>query len=108
MSGPCIVIAPTTLLGNWYAEATKFTPELKLVYWAGSNRYASVEKLAQADLIITSYGLLLRDADILNQQDLHLIILDEAQAIKNSSSKISKIVFYLNFGICKGPTFLFP
>jgi non-specific serine/threonine protein kinase len=96
MKGPCLVVAPTSLLGNWFSEAAKFTPELKLVYWAGSKRHLSQGDLAGADLIITSYGLLLRDFELFNQQNIHLLILDEAQAIKNSRSKVSKIAFSLH------------
>jgi SNF2 family DNA or RNA helicase len=95
MQGPCLVVAPTSLLGNWFAEAAKFTPDLNCVYWAGSKRHQTKDDLSKADLIITSYGLLLRDAELLNQQNIHLLILDEAQAIKNARSKISKIAFTL-------------
>ncbi len=95
MDGPCMVVAPTSLLGNWFAEASRFAPELNLLYWAGSKRHLSQGLLARADLIITSYGLLLRDAELLNQQNIHLLILDEAQAIKNSRSKVSKLAFSL-------------
>ncbi|MCW9000030.1 MAG: DEAD/DEAH box helicase, partial [Kangiellaceae bacterium] len=93
MQGPCMVVAPTSLLGNWLAEANKFTPELNLVHWAGTRRQLQGERLRQADIIVTSYGLLLRDFAQLNQLPLHLLVLDEAQAIKNSRTKVSKIAF---------------
>jgi len=93
MVSPCMVVAPTSLLGNWLAEAKKFTPDLKLVHWAGNRRQQKSEQLSQADIIITSYGLLLRDFPLLNKLDLHLLVLDEAQAIKNSRAKVSKIAF---------------
>lgn|GEM_PF-862011 len=95
MQGPCLVVAPTSLLGNWFSEAAKFTPDLNLVYWAGSKRHLSQGDLSGADLIITSYGLLLRDFELFNRQNIHLLVLDEAQAIKNSRSKVSKIAFTL-------------
>ncbi|TQV89200.1 DEAD/DEAH box helicase [Aliikangiella coralliicola] len=96
MQGPCVVVAPTSLLGNWQAEAAKFTPELSIINWAGNQRHRLIEKLADVDLIITSYGLLLRDAEKLNQVGIHLLVLDEAQAIKNSRSKITRIAFEMS------------
>lgn len=96
LDGPCMVVAPTSLLGNWISEATKFTPELKVTYWAGRKRCISQTPLSDSDLVVTSYGILLRDAELLNQQNIYLLILDEAQAIKNASSKVTRIAFSMN------------
>ncbi|WP_196139922.1 DEAD/DEAH box helicase [Aliikangiella sp. G2MR2-5] len=96
MTTPAMVVAPTSLIGNWITEAAKFTPELNCMRWSGSQRHQNLERLKDSDLIVTSYGILLRDAALLNQLSLYMLILDEAQAIKNSSSKISKIAFSMS------------
>lgn len=91
--GPCLVVAPTSLLGNWLAESNQFTPQLKTLLWSGSKRHANQSQLSKVDLIITSYGLLMRDLELFNQQSIYLTVLDEAQAIKNVQSKISKAAY---------------
>ena len=95
MRDPVLIVAPTSLLGNWLAEAKKFTPDLSLLHWAGHRRRQNTERLTSADIIVTSYGLLLRDFPVLSKLELYLLVLDEAQAIKNSSAKVSKIAFAL-------------
>lgn len=96
MKSPAVVVAPTSLLGNWFAEAEKFTPDLKVLQWSGSKRQEFTEKLPQYDLIVTSYGVLLRDAEILDKLDLYLLILDEAQTIKNARSRIARLTYAMH------------
>ena len=96
MHAPVMVVAPTSLLGNWVAEANKFVPQLKLVQWYGSDREKKINALSHADVIVTSYGVLLRDAVMLNQLNLHLLVLDEAQTIKNARSKIARIAYAMS------------
>jgi len=96
MQGPCLVVVPTSLLGNWQTEAQRFTPQLKTLHWAGSQRKKQRHHLSKVDLIITSYGVLLRDFDLFHQLKIHLLILDEAQAIKNSRSKVATIACSLS------------
>ncbi len=91
LTTPCLIVAPTSLLGNWVSESRRFTPTLKVTRWSGTKRKQAQQKLAQSDIIITSYGLLLRDHDLLNKLNLFMIILDEAQTIKNAKSQVSKI-----------------
>ncbi len=93
LDSPILIVAPTSLLGNWAAESKRFTPELNVLEWAGGQRKSKVEQLSDADIIITSYGVLLRDFEKLNQLDLYYLILDEAQTIKNARSKISKVAY---------------
>jgi len=90
---PSMVVAPTSLLGNWAAEAARFTPDLKVVQWSGTRRHQLQAQLEEADLVITSYGLLLRDAALLNSLKLYLLILDEAQTIKNARSRIARLTY---------------
>ena len=89
---PSLVLAPTSVVGNWQAEAKKFTPKLKTLLLHGPNRREEFKKIPQAHLVITSYALLVRDFEELKGQDFHLIILDEAQYIKNPAAKVSQYV----------------
>ncbi len=87
---PCLVVAPTSLLFNWRREAETFAPDLKTMILHGPKRQARFETIREHDLVITSYGLLLRDASIHARQGYHLLVLDEAQAIKNVSARVSQ------------------
>jgi SNF2 family DNA or RNA helicase len=89
---PSLVIAPTSVTGNWQAEAKKFTPKLKTLHLHGPDRHEQFVRIPEAHLVITSYALLVRDFDRLKDQDFHLIILDEAQYIKNPVAKVSQRV----------------
>ncbi|MES2474519.1 MAG: DEAD/DEAH box helicase [Verrucomicrobiota bacterium] len=83
---PSLVIAPTSVVPNWAAEAEKFTPHLKVVTLQGKDRADDFRRIASADLVLTSYPLLNRDFEELRQQDWHCVVLDEAQYIKNPKS----------------------
>ena len=87
--GPALVITPPAVLGNWAAEAARFAPGLSLVVHHGPGR-ASGESLAKlaarTDLLLTTYGTAVRDADDLAAIDWARTIVDEAQTIKNPSS----------------------
>jgi len=89
---PCLVIAPTSLLPNWLQEIQKFAPSLQVMKLAGSKRSSLYSQLPNMDVIITSYGLALRDIIKLSHTRFHLLILDEAQVIKNTRSKITAAV----------------
>ena len=99
---PSLVVVPTSLLANWRREAAAFAPDLKVHVLHGPDRHAQFLRLAEIDLLITSYGLLIRDQEIYLNQQLHLLILDEAQAIKNPQTRASRIVRRLtsNHRIC--------
>ena len=89
---PCLVIAPTSLLFNWRAEARRFAPELDVLVLHGPKRKALFGWMGHSDLVLTSYPLLLRDGERLAGQPWHLLILDEAQAIKNPRARVSRQV----------------
>ncbi|MDF1711313.1 MAG: DEAD/DEAH box helicase [Akkermansiaceae bacterium] len=89
---PSLVLAPTSVVGNWKAEAKKFTPKLKTLLLHGPDRRTEFKKIPSVHLVITSYALLVRDFEQLNEQDYHLVILDEAQYIKNPAAKVSQNV----------------
>jgi hypothetical protein len=90
---PALVIAPPAVVGNWAAEAARFTPELRVVIHHGAGRAAPDEiaaEVADADVVITTYGTAVRDVDALAELPWHRVILDEAQAIKNSANETSQ------------------
>ncbi|MBI2710558.1 MAG: DEAD/DEAH box helicase [Actinobacteria bacterium] len=91
--GPALVVAPPAVVGNWAAEAARFTPELRVVVHHGSTR-ASAEDLARevdgADVLITTYGTGVRDVEALATIAWDRMILDEAQAIKNPANETAR------------------
>lgn len=93
---PNLVIAPTSVVTNWLSEAEKFAPKLKCLLLYGQNRYQEQSKARSVDLIITTYGLLQRDLAFFSGIEYQTVILDEAQAIKNASSKTTISVQELN------------
>ena len=62
--GPSLVVSPTSVLFNWQAEAKRFVPDLKILAYAGNNRSDLIKEIDQADLVITTYGLVRRDIEI--------------------------------------------
>ncbi|MET0920214.1 MAG: DEAD/DEAH box helicase [Acidimicrobiia bacterium] len=88
-SGPSLVIAPPAVVGNWAAEAARFTPDLRVVVHHGAGR-ASADRIAaeitDADVVITTYGTAVRDVAALEQVGWARVVLDEAQAIKNPAN----------------------
>ena len=92
---PSLVIAPTSVVTNWMAEVEKFTPQLNAVLLHGQKRKNHFDEALKSDLIITTYGLLQRDLEWLSSIQFNLVILDEAQNIKNSRSKTAQAVIEL-------------
>ena len=91
--GPCLVIAPPAVVGNWAAEAAKFAPKLKVVVHHGASRASAKElrtKVAKADVVITTYGTAVRDVAALAEQPWRRVVLDEAQAIKNPANETAQ------------------
>ncbi|MFN2260608.1 MAG: SNF2-related protein, partial [Psychroflexus sp.] len=84
---PHLVIAPTSLIFNWTKEIEKFCPSLKSLNYTGSERVNSQKDFDKHDIVLTTYGIMLRDIDFLKKNTFHYIILDESQAIKNPTSK---------------------
>jgi len=90
MDRPTLIIAPTSVIRNWAREAAKFTPALNVLLLHGDDRHADFYRIPKHDLVITSFPLLVRDADQLGRIDWHVIALDEAQNIKNPKSKAAQ------------------
>ena len=91
-----IVVCPTTLIYNWKNEVEKFTPSLGWHIHHGSTRSRSIEELQKHDIIITTYGTLRSDIQLLLKINFDYVILDESQAIKNPSSKVTRAACLLN------------
>ena len=92
---PCLVVAPTSLMTNWRQETERFAPTLKVLVSHGVERKEHHENLAAFDLIVTSYALLPFDQDVLTAMEFHLVILDEAQYIKNPKTRYAQIACVL-------------
>ncbi|MFP6881931.1 MAG: DEAD/DEAH box helicase [Roseibacillus sp.] len=88
--GTSLVVCPSSLIYNWLAEAEKFVPELKAVAIEGSKRAAVLAEAGDADLLVTSYALLRLDIDLYRNRDFEVVVLDEAQQIKNPEAQVSK------------------
>ena len=93
---PALIIAPTSLMYNWLKEAQKFTPDLKVLVLQGTNRHQDFDKIPQHDIVLSTYPLLARDEELLKQHSYHLLILDEAQNIKNPRAKAAQVVRQLD------------
>lgn len=89
---PALIIAPTSLMQNWFKEARKFTPDLKVLIIHGPQRHALFEQISQYDIVLSTYPLLSRDEEYFLQHQYHLLILDEAQNIKNPRAKAAQVV----------------
>ncbi len=88
-SGPSLVVAPTSVCPNWFQEAARFAPTLNLKEFRYGDRKKLLDDLGPFDVVVTSYGLLQHDGELLHEVGWNTVILDEAQAIKNSGTKRS-------------------
>jgi len=87
---PTLIVVPRSLLINWQQEAQHFTPNLRVLEYFGNTRHELSAQLCQADLIVTTYGIMMRDITELRGKEFHYIVLDESQTIKNPLSKTAK------------------
>ncbi|WP_137172148.1 DEAD/DEAH box helicase [Massilia sp. HP4] len=90
LDAPALVVAPTSLMPNWQAEAARFAPGLRVLLLHGKERVSQFDAIGEYDLVLTTYALLGRDEDALRRHRYHLLILDEAQYIKNSRAKAAQ------------------
>lgn len=93
---PALVVMPTSLIPNWQDEAARFAPDLRVLALQGPSRRQLFSHLGDYDLLLTTYALLPRDVDALQHQPFHVLILDEAQNIKNPSSKAGHAIRQLD------------
>ena len=91
MKRPCLVVAPTSVNSNWRREAERFAPDLKVLVLYGPSRRERFAQLAEHDLALTTYSLLSRDREALLRQPYHMLILDEAQFVKNAKTRTAAV-----------------
>ncbi|HEY6898667.1 MAG TPA: DEAD/DEAH box helicase [Rhodocyclaceae bacterium] len=89
---PALVVLPTSLIFNWEAEAARYAPGLSVLSLQGKARKERFAEIPRHDLVLTTYPLLWRDAEDLAKHQYHLLILDEAQTVKNAASKGAAVV----------------
>lgn len=94
---PCLIVCPVSVLPNWKAEIARFAPVLRVTSLHGADRHSMFHRIDSSDIVLTSYPLLVRDYDALAaNRKWHMVILDEAQAIKNPQTKLTKAAYGLN------------
>ncbi len=95
--GASLVIAPTSVCANWVAETNRFAPSLNPILFGKSNRRKILEDAGSFDVLICSYGLMQQKkvAAMLSEISWQMVVLDEAQAIKNFATKRSRAAMAL-------------
>ncbi len=93
--GFALIVAPASVARNWLAEIQKFAPTLNPIIFRTGNRKEKLDKLKPFDVLISSYGLLQSESEMLSEIKWNTVILDEAQAIKNHNTKTSKAAMLL-------------
>ncbi|MEO5763785.1 MAG: DEAD/DEAH box helicase [Casimicrobiaceae bacterium] len=94
-AGAALVIAPTSVCGNWQAEALRFAPTLNVAIYGEAQRDSLIANAGPMDVIVVSYALLQQARERFGARTWHTVIADEAQAIKNAAAKRSLAVFDL-------------
>ena len=92
LTQPALIVAPVSLLGNWQREAQRFCPELRTHVHHGLSRHDTAQALCQFDVVITAYSLLSRDSALWMQVPWQVLVLDEAQNIKNAHTHAAQVV----------------
>jgi superfamily II DNA or RNA helicase len=92
LTQPALVVLPTSLIANWKNEAARFAPDLKVLSLYGQERKQLFARIPHCDMVLTTYPLLWRDGEALQQYTYHFLILDEAQMVKNTRSKSAHMV----------------
>jgi len=97
-----LIVAPTSVLFNWVQEFKKFAPTVKLLVHHGSKRKAQQKQWPYCQVIVTSYGTMVKDIEILREFTFDAVILDEAQNIKNHRTANALAAYQLrsNFKLC--------
>jgi superfamily II DNA or RNA helicase len=84
---PAMIVMPTSLVHNWEDEARKFTPSLSVLSLLGPERQELFHGIPHHDVVLTTYPLIWRDLEVFSKYSYHMLVLDEAQEIKNATSK---------------------
>jgi superfamily II DNA or RNA helicase len=94
--GPALVVAPTSVCGNWLAEAERFAPSLDFQLYGEGDRAGMIAAAKPGDVILVSYTLMQQSAETFADKTWHTLVVDEAQAIKNAAAKRSQAMFDLS------------
>lgn len=100
LTQPALIVVPTSLIPNWQAEIARFAPALKVLALHGPQRGGEFAQLGAQDIVLTSYALLPRDVVALRKQPFALIVLDEAQQVKNPRTQARRAVLSLRAPRC--------
>ncbi len=106
LTHPALIIAPVSLMGNWRNEAERFCPGLRTLVIHGKDRHAVADTMAEHDVVIAPYSLLKRDKDRWLEAQWHIVVLDEAQNIKNATTHAAQVAGQLqtNYRLCLSGT----
>ena len=96
MKHPALIVVPTSLIANWTSELGKFAPGLRPLVLHGLDRHRKREQLDLYHVVVTTYTVLTRDILEMKARDWHIVVLDEAQAIKSPDAKATKAVCQLD------------
>ncbi len=91
---PVLIVVPVTVLFNWEGELQRFAPQLRVLRYQGqrSEREQKARRFSDYDVVLLSYGILLQDVNVLQNQEWDYLILDESQKIKNPTTKTYRAV----------------
>jgi len=90
MDRPCLIVAPTSTIPNWRRECERFVPNLKVLTLQGAGRSGRFAEIDEVDIALTTYPLLARDKGPLLNSSYHIVVLDEAQNVKNPATGAAK------------------
>ena len=93
---PALIVMPTSLIGGWQRELRKFAPKLKVATFHGPDRRLAERWLPRFDVVLTTYPVLVRDVESLKKERYSVLVLDEAQAVKNPRSRAHQAVSELD------------
>ncbi len=96
MKTPVLIVVPTSLIANWTSELAKFAPGLNVAVLHGMDRHRKREQMEDFDVVVTTYTVLTRDILEMKTHDWHIVVLDEAQAIKTPDAKATRAVCQLD------------
>jgi superfamily II DNA or RNA helicase len=95
MGHTSLLVVPTSLLFNWQREISRFAPSLSVYQFTGPNRTRSIIKLVNYNIVLTTYGVLRNEIDLLKDVRFNYVVLDEGQVIKNPTSKVYRSAMLL-------------
>ncbi|HXU00199.1 MAG TPA: DEAD/DEAH box helicase [Polyangia bacterium] len=98
LDAPALIAAPTSVVGNWRRELGRFAPHLRVQLVRGAGRRLQWVQAGRCDVALTTYSLLVRDEALLASRRFSMLILDEAQAIKNPRSQAHRAAARINAG----------